>query len=130
MQLMRRNNELTPVQSDLVSWQRLWLPLDSQEINRRHAAGFLESWEDVFGIRSSDGPRRLDELLGLRCLILCGEPGMGKSKALELQRHQIEQAARRQGEIYWRSFREALSPEHLIEDLKSSHQWKHWLDGG
>jgi hypothetical protein len=114
----------------LVPWKRLWLPLDKETKWYAAGEGFLEDWDDIFGSRPADGPKHLDELLGLRCLILCGEPGMGKSKALELHRPQIEEKARQAGELYWRAFREAISPEHLLQDLKGSSEWQKWIAGG
>ena len=113
----------------LVPWERLWLPLDTESEERSSSSGYLENWEDIFGFPSKDGPKQLPELLSLRCLVLCGEPGMGKSKVLELCQPQIEEKARQAGELYWRSFREAISPAHLFEDLKSSTQWQRWIGG-
>jgi hypothetical protein len=103
--------------------------LDTESEERSLSTGFLENWEDIFGFPSKEGPKQLPELLGLRCLVLCGEPGMGKSKVLELHRPEIEEKARQAGELYWRSFREALSPAHLLQDLKTSAQWQKWIGG-
>ena len=102
----------------LVPWERQWLPLDTESEERSLSTGFLENWEDIFGFPSKEGPKQIPELLGLRCLVLCGEPGMGKSNVLELHRPQIEEKGRQAGELYWRSFREAISPAHLLQDLK------------
>jgi hypothetical protein len=104
----------------LVPWKRVWLPLDREVKWSAADDGFLPDWDDILGFRSPDGPKPLDDLLDLRCLILCGEPGMGKSKTLELHRRQIEENARRSGDLYWRAFRETFGPEHLLQDLKSS----------
>ena len=113
----------------LVPWKRLWLALDTFREPEIVSSGFLESWEDLFGLTSEKGPKEFEELLEFRCLVLCGEPGMGKSKALELSKNAIEQKARQAGNLYWRSFREALSPEHLLQDLKNSSEWQKWIDG-
>lgn len=113
----------------LVPWERLWLPLDTEDEEKDLGSGFLEPWEDIFGFPSKKAPKQLLELLDLRCLVLCGEPGMGKSKALELHRPQIEEKARQAGELYWRSFREVIDPAHLIQSLKASAEWQKWLQG-
>jgi len=55
---------------------------------------------------------------------------MGKSKALELHRAQIEEKAHQAGELYWRAFREAINPQHLLQDLKGSSHWQKWILGG
>ena len=114
---------------NLVPWERRWLPLDADREGAVQSTGFLESWEEISGVESKDGPKRLEELLRFRCLVLCGEPGMGKSKTLELHRHDIEDKARHRGEFYARSFREAIDPFHLLQDLKCSSQWQKWAGG-
>jgi hypothetical protein len=115
--------------SQLIAWERRWLPLGVEGEDREFGTGFLESWDDVFGLTSKNGLKTLPELLDLRCLVLCGEPGMGKSKELELQRTVIEGKARQKGALYWRSFRDTISPEHLLADLTASEPWRRWLDG-
>jgi hypothetical protein len=113
----------------LIPWKRLWLDLDAPREQEIVSSGFLESWDDLFGLKSEKGPKELEDLLEFRCLVLCGEPGIGKSKALELSKNAIEQKARQAGNLYWRSFRDALSPEHLLQDLKNSSGWQKWIDG-
>ena len=128
-QIMSIGNTYRPVDGSLVPWERRWLPLDTDREDSDLGTGFLESWRELLGISPQDGPKRIEELLGFRCLVLCGEPGMGKSKALELHRAQIEEKARQKGEFYSRSFREAIDPAHLLLDLKTSSQWQKWTGG-
>lgn len=112
-----------------VPWKRLWLRLDTDRIKGLPGEGFLQDLDDIFGLRLRNGLKLLSEILDIPCLILCGEPGMGKSTALTLCRPQIEHRARQSGGIYWRSFRDVLSPAHLLTDLKSSPEWAGWLNG-
>ncbi len=111
-----------------VSWRRFWRRLDAGLKDEFSGDGFLQNTMDFFGFRTPDSPDRLDELLDLRCLVLCGEPGMGKSTTLELHRAQIESNAK--GSLYWRSFRDVFNPALLLHDLKTSHEWTDWLEHG
>jgi len=114
----------------LVQWKRLWRPFDGRSKDVNDNDGFLVNSTDLIGFASPDDPKSLNELLDVRCLVLCGEPGMGKSKALEQSRPEIEKKAGHSGGgIYWRSFREAFDPAHLLQGLKTSVQWEQWIKG-
>ena len=128
--IMSIENPNLPNDGSLVPWERRWLPLDTEREDSELGTGFLESWREELGISSQNGPKPIEELLGFRCLVLCGEPGMGKSSALEVARPLIEEKARGAGELYWCSFRQAISPAHLLQDLKGSLEWQKWLAGG
>jgi hypothetical protein len=112
-----------------VPWKRFWRRIDVNGNDSLSGDGFLEVWRDVFGDGSHDSLKSLDELLDFECLVLCGEPGMGKSTALEQCRPQIQTDAEQAGSLYWRSCREVFGPEHLLQDLKCSRQWTDWLAG-
>jgi hypothetical protein len=114
--------------TDVVPWERLWRRMDTDDDNRSLSDGFLETWRDVFGFDRKGGPQPLSDLLGYRCLVLCGEPGIGKTVEIERFRAIIEKKAEADGGgFYARSFRESFSPEHLVLDLKNSNEWTDWL---
>lgn len=79
----------------LVPWTRLWRQLDVEARAKEPLGddGFLRRLGDSLGMELDDGLKSLDKLLGFRCLVLCGEPGMGKSSTLAWHRPQIEGVA-------------------------------------
>lgn len=116
--------------TDVVPWERLWRRLDTEREDESFGDGFLETWRDLFGFPRQGGPQVLSELLTFRCLILCGEPGIGKTVELGRIRSAIDEKAKAGGAgFYARSFRESLSPDYLLRDLKASSEWTDWLSG-
>lgn len=91
----------------------------------------MQTFDDFFGFAHPEAPKRTEELLDHRCLILCGEPGMGKTSTLKLEgsviRQRIEGAG---GGLLWRSFREVFNPQDLLNELKTRPEWRGWCEGG
>jgi len=71
------------------------------------------------------------EALGdIPCLVLLGEPGMGKSRALEAERAAIEARVREGGgDAFWLDLRSYGSEDRLVRDLFQSHAFFTWLEG-
>jgi hypothetical protein len=66
---------------------RFWLPRDQPL--RLDDAGFLPDPTDPFGQAANPQARQLEQLRDNRCLILLGEPGLGKSTALGVEREAL-----------------------------------------
>ena len=62
------------------AWTRFWAPLGSVAIN---LDGFLTDPEDELGARLNPNARSWSALAEQPCLVLLGEPGMGKSTEVE-----------------------------------------------
>ena len=57
-----------------IPWKRYWFPLGGLTNE-----GFIADPESVFGRHLNPNLCLLDNLIGRRFLVLCGEPGMGKT---------------------------------------------------
>jgi hypothetical protein len=66
---------------------RFWLPRDQPL--RLDGTGFLPDPTGPFGQAANPQVRQLEQLRDTGCLILLGEPGLGKSTALELEREAL-----------------------------------------
>src|SRR5436190_6792540 len=65
-----------------ISWNRWWTPLGGP-IHLEQAGGFLADPVNEFGHLYPLNVFPLDDLLQRHCLILCGEPGLGKTAELD-----------------------------------------------
>ncbi|MER2517823.1 MAG: hypothetical protein ABTR92_15755 [Candidatus Accumulibacter phosphatis] len=74
-------------------WPRYWLPIT--ESLTLEADGFLPDPEDTFGCHYNPALRRLDSLRDIPILVLVGEPGCGKSTALEDECRQLHAVGER-----------------------------------
>jgi hypothetical protein len=113
-----------------VPWRRLWRRLDGGRAPDSGEDGFLREFPDFLGIQPDDGLSELRELAHFSCLALCGEPGMGKTTTLDLERPEIERSARASGGIIWKSFRSIYHPLALMAEITGSLEWADWKDSG
>lgn len=112
-----------------ISWRRFWEPVGDSQSNDVRPEAFLEDPEGYLAKHRPSQLKATDALLTHRCLVLCGEPGMGKSQTLEQYRSAITLLAGGAAFVFWRSFhRDLLGGEHLLRQLKESTQWKAWLE--
>src|SRR4051794_1942684 len=65
-----------------IFWNRWWTPLGGP-IHLEHAGGFLSDPVSEFGHLYPLNVFALDDLLQRHCLVLYGEPGMGKTAELD-----------------------------------------------
>ncbi len=65
-----------------IPWVRYWTPIDTP-IHLEDGAGFLSDPEGRSNRYNNPNCLRIGDLLARRCLVLCGEPGMGKTTAIE-----------------------------------------------
>jgi len=72
-------------------WQRLWVERDDQV--PRDGDGFAYKPEAEWAMYHEHPPKTLAELADERCLVLLGEPGMGKTFALSDELARLEESA-------------------------------------
>gem|GEM_PF-2201915 len=65
-----------------ISWKRWWTPLGGP-IHLEQAGGFLTDPQSEFARFYPLNVFQLDDLLQRHCLVLCGEPGLGKTAELD-----------------------------------------------
>ncbi len=114
----------------LIPWKRFWAPLGAALNLGDDGTGFLADPESELGKIWSPNTFCLDELHSLQCLVLCGEPGMGKTSALELARPQIIAAAGGEANLVWLRFRDVPDRGVFDELVFGSAKWKHWQSSG
>ncbi len=91
--------------------------------------GFLEDPEGYLAKYHPSNLESTDALLDHQCLVLCGEPGMGKSRILDQHRSAISLSCGGEAYVIWRSFhRDLLGGSDLLRQMKESAQWKLWLE--
>lgn len=114
--------------SPIIPWKRFWCPM-GQAINCGESGrDFLSDPEHDFGRILNPSVMGLEQLLDKPCLVLCGEPGMGKSKAIELARQEIISRSGADPNPLWINFRDI--PTEQVFHRKTFHtlKWKSWLE--
>jgi len=111
-----------------IPWKRFWCPLGAQ-INSEPTGAFLANPESEFGRDWSANTFTLEELLDRRCLVLCGEPGMGKTSVItQFIAHMPSLAVQDQRDLLPIEFRN-IPDFHVFEGKTfESNQWKRWQE--
>jgi hypothetical protein len=92
--------------------------------------GFLEDPETPVGRQSNSHLKTMDELLGLLCLILLGEPGMGKTTTVSQSRAAIEKEIQaRGGRVLWLDLHSYKDESRLFRDMFESEDFAAWKSG-
>jgi hypothetical protein len=92
--------------------------------------GYLEDPASEVGRHSNSHLKTLDELLGLPCLILLGEPGMGKTTTLSQSRAAIEKEIQTHGgSVLWLDLHSYQDESRLFRDMFESEDFKAWKSG-
>lgn len=113
----------------LIPWHRFWCPLGGViHCGDNNGAGFLTDPEEEFGRHANPNLSRLSTLLqdaGL--LVLCGEPGIGKSTELASIRPLLEAAS--DGPLIWIIFRDVANTADFRQQTVASTGWQEWSAG-
>ncbi len=112
-------------------WDRFWYPVEKGGTVRFDQDGFLV--DPVSPFRSILNPAlvRLYEFADVGCLVLLGEPGIGKSTTLDQFSKDLSQIAPHQGNHSTATHNLSIfSSEHLlIQRVFESAEFKKWRDG-
>ncbi|WP_020465611.1 hypothetical protein [Singulisphaera acidiphila] len=109
---------------------RYWYRRDSHI--HLEADGFLRDPEHTdFDTESNPDLVRLLEVMDQDCLVMLGEPGMGKTTALTADRERIEEGVRDSGdEIIWADLAEFGDETQLIREVFEGKAWEGWHASG
>jgi hypothetical protein len=110
-------------------WQRFWYPASSAP--RLQDGGFLVDPEGEWGRYSNPDVLPLEQLEDAPCLVLLGEPGLGKSTVLSLE--QARARARAQGTtdlVLYRNLHSVTSDQKLLRDVFDTPEFRTWASGG
>lgn len=116
-----------PHETPIIPWTRFWCPIDKGISCGDSGRDFLSDPESDFGRILNPNVLNIDTLLEQPCLVLCGEPGMGKSKALELAKSKIISRTGADQTPIWLNFREIPNVEIFHRKTFETAKWKGWL---
>ena len=109
-------------------WKRFWCP-PAGHINLSDS-GFLVDPDDPYGAALNPDVVPWDSISQSACLILLGEPGIGKSSALESERKRTERVLGETGDqLLWVDLRRYESDQRLHEHVFESAVVKAWRNG-
>jgi len=109
-------------------WKRFWC---SREGRYGLADdGYLVDPDDSFGRHVHDGVVPFDAIREVSCLALLGEPGIGKTCAMEVLRRQLEEKAPDSPDAFlYLDLRSYSSELRLHGDLFGSAEVSRWMNG-
>ncbi len=107
-------------------WKRFWVPLESQISCGFFGEGFLDDPESEWN-PNHEIARTVESLLATKCLILCGEPGLGKSVALEQAFPAVDYVTGGNASIIWVRFRDIPDSSAFTRRVFESTRWKSWI---
>ena len=109
-------------------WKRFWCPRDGS-INLTDR-GYLADPDGPYGNYSNSSLRSFGEVSELPCLALLGEPGIGKTSTMQVERAVINDIILAEGgKTLWLDLRSCGSEDRLVNKLFESQEFKLWVEG-
>jgi len=100
----------TTVQKTIIPWKRFWCRFGDAIHVGEDRQGFLTDPEgELFTRLHNPHLFTFDKLLNEKCLILCGDPGTGKSTVLQQAKSALENSLGADGKLIWLEFRDVPS---------------------
>ncbi len=111
----------------LIGWRRYWAKRGTQPFAH---GGFLLDPEDGAYFRSDRELATLPDLASIPCLVLLGEPGIGKTSCVEVEMELIaKEAAERGEEVLEFDLWEFGSEDRLVSEVFENDGFRRWKDG-
>lgn len=119
---------LPSMSKQVYNWKRFWCPRGAQiDLGNR---GYLTDPESEWGKHYNPELVGLEAIAGIPCLILLGEPGIGKTRTLEAERNKISEIIRRNEDdeiaLDLRSFGDE---NRLVYKLFENPKFTNWIKG-
>jgi len=112
----------------IYGWKRFWCPR-SGSINLADG-GYLPDPDEERGKAYNPDLVTFEAISHLPCLALLGEPGIGKTQALEVERSEIVGKIQEQGDqVLFLDLRSYGSEDRLVRSLFDSPEFKAWQAG-
>jgi predicted NACHT family NTPase len=110
------------------NWKRFWCPRTGN-INLSDG-GYLFDPDSEYGRFYNNDTVSFEAIAGIPCLVLLGEPGIGKSTAMNSQQALIErQVAETGGISLWINLRTYQTDIRLCQAIFENPVFRSWLDG-
>ena len=110
-------------------WDRFWAPRD--QAPNLTDGGYLLDPRDGWGRRVNQHVIPLTDVLKGSCVVLRGEPGIGKTVALEAEKEAFTKSIADAGNLWvWHDLRSYGDENRLIQDTFGSATFSEWLAGG
>ena len=113
-----------PAMERVFNWKRFWCPRG--EMINLADRGFLSDPEADWGKALNPELVTFDQLANIRCLALLGEPGIGKSWAIQ---HASPVGTDEDTTAIRLDLRSFGSEDRLVKSLFESAQWEQWRSG-
>jgi hypothetical protein len=110
----------------MIPWRRFWVPLGGSISCGSDGQGFLDDPENDFGRHINPAVCELDALVERSPLVLCGEPGIGKTTALRNLREKIESIHEK---ALWIDLRSIPDPGTFVRRTSETKLWQEWQTG-
>lgn len=107
-------------------WKRYWLPRGGRVTFSDD--GYVIDPESFGGKIYGADLVTLDQLSSKQCLILLGEPGIGKSTTLSLHRTTVPRAMTPDASVLWRDLGEYQTDSRLCDDVFGNDVIERWRD--
>lgn len=120
---------MTPGIRQILPWKRFWCPLGATIHCGLSGEGFLTDPEDEMGKMFNPSIREIGQLLDVPCLILCGEPGLGKTTTLETIRPSLLSRLSSPQNLIWVEMRSVPDAATFTRRVFETAAWKSWQSG-
>ncbi len=112
----------------LYNWKRFWCPRTGS-INLSDG-GYLSDPDTKWGHALNPDLVHFESIAEVPCLALLGEPGIGKTYAMQSERqHMNAKVKKKDEEILWLDLRSYGSEDRLVHDLFESPSFVSWVGG-
>ena len=121
--------EDTPIVSDRVyNWKRFWCPRTGNlNLSDR---GYLYDPDSEWGYAYNPDVVPFESIADAPCLVLLGEPGIGKTYALTADHEAVKSKIEEEGDqTLWMDLRSYGSEDRLMEDLFENSTFQAWVEG-
>ena len=115
-----------PPNRPILPWKRFWCPLGAEINCGTSGDGFLTDPEDEMGRIFNPNVKEIDQLLDLPCLVLVGEPGLGKTTALKAIRSDLASQLPSEKNLIWEDMRSVPDAATFRRRVFEADGWTTW----
>lgn len=108
------------------NWKRFWSPPDAQI--SLSDGGFLQDPTDGIGKYVNPNLVSIDDNNPANCLILLGEPGIGKTVEIK-GLYETTSTTKGRDKTLWLDLRDFMTPDLFVKELESNSGYQGWVKG-